>query len=139
MLGRRELSEAQVRQRLTRKGFEPDDIDSALQRLRESHAVDDARVAGAIARTETTVRRRGPHRVLRQIEAAGISRSTAQRAIEEVYGEVDADALLEAALLRRLHRGARITDDAEFARLYRYLIGQGFDAEAVVRALKARG
>jgi len=33
MLGRRELSERQVRQRLARKGHEPDAIDAAIARL----------------------------------------------------------------------------------------------------------
>ncbi len=138
MLGRRELSEAQIRQRLARKGFEPDDIDAAVERLRQSRALDDNRVAVAIARMETTIRRRGPHRVLRRIEAAGIPRAAAQKAIDEVYGELDADQLLDAALARRLKGRDRIEDDAEFARLYRYLVGQGFGAEQVLKVLHAR-
>ena len=80
MLGRRELSEAQVRQRLARKGHEPDAVDAAVDRLRAERAIDDARVAEAIAHTETTVRRRGKLRVRRQIEQAGIAPATARAA-----------------------------------------------------------
>src|SRR4051812_15236799 len=67
MLGRRELSETQVRQRLARKGHEPDAIDEAVERLRMERAIDDARVAEAIAHTETAVRGRGRLRVRQQI------------------------------------------------------------------------
>ena len=138
MLGRRELSEAQVRQRLARRGHEPDAVDAAIARLREERAIDDARVAEAIARSQTSIRRRGKQRVLRQIESAGIAPSTAQRAVDEVFGGLDPDALVEASLAKRLRGRQRIADQAEFRRLYRYLIGQGFEPDRILRALKAR-
>jgi regulatory protein len=136
-LARRELSEAQIRQRLSRRGFTSDDIDSALTRLREDGSVDDARVAGAIARSQLSIKKRGERRVRREIEAAGISSALAERAVAEVYGEVDADALLAAAIDRRLGT-RRLDDDREMARLYRYLVGQGFDSDKAMTALRAR-
>jgi len=139
MLGRRELSEAQVRQRLARKGHQPDEIDAAVDRLRRERAIDDARVAEAIAHTETTVRRRGKLRVRRQIEQAGIAPATARHAIDEVFGGVDGiddGALLEEALTRRLRGRDRLADDAEFRRLFRYLVGQGFEPDRVMAILR---
>jgi regulatory protein len=136
-LARRELSEAQIRQRLSRRGFTSDDIDSALTRLRENGSVDDARVATAIARSQLSIKKRGERRVRREIEAAGISSALAERAVAEVYGEVDADALLAAAIDRRLGT-RRLDDDREMARLYRYLVGQGFDSDKAMTALRAR-
>ena len=139
MLGRRELSEAQVRQRLARKGHQPDEIDAAVDRLRRERAIDDARVAEAIAHTETTVRRRGKLRVRRQIEQAGIAPATARHAIDEVFGGIDGiddGALLEEALTRRLRGRDRLADDAEFRRLFRYLVGQGFEPDRVMAILR---
>ena len=138
LLARRELSEMQVRQRLARKKHDPDDIDAAIARLREERALDDARVAEAIARTETSLRRRGKVRVRMQIERAGIDRSTAKRAVDAVFEGVDDDALIEAALKKRLHGRAKIADDREFQRLYRFLIGQGFEADQVMNLLSRR-
>ena len=136
-LARRELSEAQLRQRLSRRGFTPDDIDDAVTRLRQDGSVDDARVAAAIARTQLSLKRRGERRVRREIEAAGIASALAERAVAEVYAEVDADALLNAVLDRRL--GARrLDDDREMARLYRYLVGQGFESDRAMAALRKR-
>ena len=138
MLARRELSEAQVRQRLARKGHEPDAIDDAVARLLEERAIDDARVAEAIARTETAVRKRGKLRVRMQIERAGIAKATAKRAVDEVFDGIDDDALLEAALAKRLRGRDTIADDREFQRLYRYLVGQGFESDRVLKALTLR-
>ena len=137
MLGRRELSEKQVRERLARKGYEPDEVDEAVARLREERAINDQRVAEAIARTETGIRKRGKVRVRMQLERAGIAKETAKRAIDDVFGSIDDEALIDASLRKRLRGRETIADDREFARLFRYLIGQGFESDRVLRTLKA--
>jgi regulatory protein len=138
MLARRELSEAQVRQRLARKGHTEQDIDEAIARLRDERAIDDARVAEAIARTETAVKRRGKLRVRMQMQRAGIGTAIAKRAVDEVFDAIDDDALIEASLRKRLRNRETIADDREFQRLYRYLVGQGFETDRIMRALTAR-
>ena len=137
LLARRELSEAQVRQRLSRRGFTPDDIDDAVTRLRQDGSLDDARVAAAIARSQLSLKKRGQRRVRREIEAAGITSALADRAVADAYAEVDGEALLAAAIDRKLGT-RRLEDDREMARLYRYLVGQGFDADKAIFALRAR-
>ena len=136
MLARRELSESQVRQRLARRGESQASIDEAVTRLKADRSLDDERVAGAIARTETSVRGRGKRRVLQQIEAAGIAKSIAARAVDDLFQDVDADALLSASLSKRLRGRERIADEREFQRLYRYLTAQGFDSDRIVAHLK---
>ena len=138
MLARRELSESQVRQRLTRKEHSPADIDAAVARLREERAIDDARVAEAIARTETSLRRRGRLRVRMQIERAGIAKAVARKAVDDVFDRIDDDAQIQAALGKRLRGRATVADDREFQRLYRFLIGQGFESDLVMKTLRAR-
>ena len=136
MLGRRELSEAQVRQRLAKRGHDEDSIDAAVMRLKSDRSLDDARVAGAIARSEISLRKRGKLRVRRRIEAAGIAAETAQRAVDETFQEIDGDALIAAALDKRLRGRTRIEDDREFQRLYRYLASQGFESDRIVSLLR---
>ena len=102
----------------------------------EARAIDDARVAEAIAHTELSIKRRGKLRVRRQIEQAGIAPATARHAVDEVFGSLDADDLLESALAKRLRRGTNIADEREFNRLYRYLVGQGFEPDRVLALLK---
>ena len=137
MLGRRELSEQQVRQRLARKEYSQDEIDDAVARLRDERAINDQRVAEAIARTETGIRKRGKVRVRMQIERAGIAKETAKAAIDDVFETIDDEALLESSLRKRLRGRETIADQREFARLFRYLIGQGFESDRVMKALKA--
>ena len=136
MLARRELSEAQLRQRLLRRQHHPDAIEAALTRLKSERNLDDERVAGAIARSETNLKKRGRFRVTRQIEAAGIASSIAKRVVDETFAAIDGDALLTQALARRLRGRTRIDDDREFQRLYRYLVAQGFEPDRVMALLR---
>ena len=139
MLGRRELSEKQVRDRLLRRGHEDKEVEAAIDRLRAGRAIDDARVAEAIAHTATAVHRRGRLRVKRQIEQAGIAPAIARQALDAVFDGVSDKALLEAALAKRLRGRDHIADEGEFRRLFRHLIGQGFEPDRVLAALKRRG
>ena len=142
LLARRELSEAQVRDRLTRRRFEAGAIEEAVARLRRERAIDDGRTALACARTEAHVKRHGRLRALRQLEAIGIERSTARAAVAEVFAELDEDALISEVLDRRLRGG--IPPDATkdmkiLPRIHRYLLAQGFDPARVNAVMRVRG
>jgi regulatory protein len=137
MLARRELSEAQVRTRLARLGHDLPSIDAAIERLRSDRSLDDARVARAIARTESGVRKRGRLRVRQRLAAAGIAGGIADRAVEEVFAQVDEEEMLRAALDRRLGGRPRIADRRELGRLYRHLVGRGFDRDRVMTLLQS--
>ena len=138
MLARRELTERQLRERLARRGYEADHVDAAVTRLKSDRSLDDTRVAMAMARQEVSTKRHGRLRAQRQLEAAGLPSGLARTALDEVFSALDQDALIGAALGRRLRGSRAIEDEAEFRRLYRFLIGQGFDSDLVLRTLKAR-
>jgi regulatory protein len=138
LLARRELAETQLRARLIKRKFDPEDIDIAVARLRRERALDDRRTAIACARTEVRVRHHGRARVLRQIEALGIARDVARQAVAEVFTELDEAELLEQALDRRLRRGGDLRDRGIVRRVHRYLVGQGFDPSAVTGLLRRR-
>lgn len=138
LLAGRELAEAQVRHRLGRKGYSTDEVETAVLRLKAERAIDDARVAAAIAHRETSGKKRGKLRVRQALARAGIDRTIAGRAVDTVFADTDADLLIDAALARRLRGRQAINDDAEFRRLYRYLVAQGFDTDHVLRTLRAR-
>jgi regulatory protein len=138
MLARRELSEAQVRERLARREFEDGDIDAAIARLKETRALDDRRTALACARMEAHIKRHGRLRALRRVESIGVGRELARAAVAEVFGDLDEDALIQQALERRLRHGLSLEDAAVSRRVQRYLLTQGFDASRVYAAIRKR-
>src|SRR5688572_8088818 len=80
LLSARELSETQLRARLTRRQHDPHDIDQAIARLKRDRTLDDRRVARAVARMESGIKHRGRVRVMQKIRQAGIAASIAEEA-----------------------------------------------------------
>ena len=74
----------------------------------------------------------------RAIEAAGIAQTVARHVTETLFTDTDSDSLLEAALNKRLRHGRTLENEAEFGRVYRALLAQGFEPDAVRRVLEAR-
>jgi regulatory protein len=139
LLARRELSVAGLRARLEDREHPSEEIDAAIAHLLETGALDDGRVARAHARTAVTVKGRGRLRVVRELAGMGIARDVAAEAAAEVFGELDERTLIERALQKKLRGRTRIADAAEHARLYQYLMRQGFTPAGVVAALRKRG
>ena len=136
MLARRELFSIQIRERLVRKGFTENSVDDAIYRLCLEGAIDDRRAAGAYARYAAEIKSRGRRRTLRELGEFGVNTNDAQEAISEAYAGVSEAALLSRVLCRRLT--GPIETQAQFRRLYGALLRQGFEASAVVVALKSK-
>jgi regulatory protein len=135
----RELSEAQVRSRLSDAGYSDTAISTAIQQLVESRTLDDRRAATAVARTEARVRRHGPRRVMGKLMAMAIDRDLAKEIITELFGEEDEAQLLETTLDRRLRgKPERLKDPNERKKLLAYLVRQGFSAGAASAAIRQR-
>jgi regulatory protein len=138
LLAGRELSEAQMRARLTRRKFEPDAIDEAVARLQREGALDDRRAAIACARMEAHIRRHGQLRALRRLHTLGIDRGLARTAVAEVFADLNEDELIAQAIDKRLKHGASLREQTVMNRIHRYLLAQGFDAARVHAAIRTR-
>jgi SOS response regulatory protein OraA/RecX len=138
LLRRRELSEAQVRERLAEAGHKPKAIETAVAKLKQAGAIDDLRAAEAIVRTETAAKKRSKLRVRLQVERAGIAAAIARRVVDDHFATMDDDVIMEAILEKRLRGRDTISSESELQRLQRYLVGQGFEPDRVARALAAR-
>jgi SOS response regulatory protein OraA/RecX len=85
------------------------------------------------------VKGRGRLRVMRELHAMGIAKDVVAEALAEVFGDLDERALITQALQKKLRGRPRVMSAAENARLYQYLMRQGFSPAAVVAALRKQG
>ncbi len=139
LLSRREFSVSGLRARLRDREHPPGEIEAAITHLLETGALDDARVARAYVRTAVKVKGRGRLRVQRELAAMGIDKDVAAEAVGETFGDIDERALITRALQKKLRGRPRVMDRAERARLYQYLMRQGFSPGAVIAALRSLG
>ena len=137
LLGRRELSVKQLRERLLDRDHTREDVDRAIELLAENRAVDDARVASAYARTAIKIKGRGRLRVQRELHEMGIDKDVASQALAEAFGDTDERSMIVKALQKKLRGNKKIATPAEYARVYQFLMRQGFSPGAVASALRA--
>ena len=132
-------SEAELRRKLARKGFDAEVIEATISRLRDEKWLDDERFAAAFVRTRQR-KNVGPHRIRRELGAAGVDRDTIARAIaENATAESDALAALcakRARLLIRRHGPEFLRTEEGRNKLAGWLLNQGYDAALVSSAIK---
>jgi regulatory protein len=131
LLGARDRSEHEVRERLEKRGLEPPAIDTVVKRLYRYRYLDDERFADAMARR--AVRRGyGSRRVRVDLRKKGIAKAL----IDTIVGSAfeDEPALARRALSRRYKGGSG--DDKTRARAARFLLQRGFPQRLVLAILK---
>jgi regulatory protein len=136
LLARRALTVAECRSRLADRNHPDEQIDAAIAHLLESGGLDDGKLARAYARTAVETKGRGRLRVMRDLQARGVTREIAAEAIGEIFGDKDERTLVTRAVQKKLRGKARPANAAEHARLYQHLMRQGFTSDVVVSVLR---
>ena len=126
-LARQEYSENKLREKLTRKGYDEDEIEAALARLKERHYIDDrsacARQLAYLYENSTNSLRQ----VKLKLERRGFDRGL----IAECADELDVDLYeQEKAKALRVLRG-HYRPDADRQKMLGYLYRKGYDSAAL--------
>lgn len=133
LLGRRDYTVAELRQRLLAKGYVDTDVDAALDQLRAEGLQDDRRVAAAHVRTATRLKGRGPLRIKYELQARGVAPDAIDDSTSAV-SEEDVREAIERLIARQRLPHPLSREDRQ--RLFQRLIRRGFPADAVLAALK---
>lgn len=147
LLAHRSRSEAELRERLARKGFDADVIDLCVAELDERGYIDDDAFAMSFARDRVRLRPRGARAIELELRAKGVAAATARLAVERACaaeGLDEGELALRAATAwakRSLGDDAAVTGrDARLRlrrRLYGHLARRGFGGDALRAAMDA--
>ena len=137
-LGRRALTEAELRRKLVARAALPEYVDEALGRVRDLGYLDDARTAESHAYTRKELNVLGRRRVLAELRRRGVDPETAERTVDETYSGVDEVELIREHLRRKLGRRLeeKIHDPKAVQRLYASLARAGFSSGRIGEALR---
>lgn len=130
LLGARDRSEHEVRERLDKRGLESPAIDAIVKRLYRYRYLDDQRFADAMARRGLR-RGYGSRRVRLELKKKGIAKALSDSVIGAAFE--DEDALARKTLNRRYKS---VPDDKTRARAARFLLQRGFPQRLVLAILK---
>ena len=127
LLAARPRSEAEVRERLVRRGLPHDIIVHTLERLREYGYVNDAEFARFWVESRSGANPRGRYVVQRELRTKGVDQDTADAAMEALTEERSARKTAQKKV-----RSLRGLEYQEFrTRLTGYLVRRGFGYDVV--------
>jgi regulatory protein len=132
LLEARPRSERELRTRLQRKQFTPEQIDIAIKRLRDLELLNDAQFAQLWVANRQNLSPRGAQALRQELRAKGIDRQIVDTVIESnVDADSERDACTEVAR-RALRKYANEPDRATFQRKFGgFLQRRGFSFETI--------
>lgn len=135
LLGRRDYTEKEVRDRLARKGAGPQVVERVIARLIDLALIDDEQYAAAFVRSRR--RKKGILVIRRELRRKGISDDIVERVLTPVTDESQL-----AAATRIVTRHAwrfEVRDDRARSRAFAFLARRGFPPDVSGEALVASG
>lgn len=157
LLARRDLSEAEVRERLGQREYAEPEVEEAVGRLRDRGYLDDGALAKALAASRAAGRLHGPNRVADYLRRRRLPPDLIRSAVEEAFpGGAETELAKQAAERLTPSRARapaipgepgepgeedgyrrRQEERKQRERLLRRLVGRGFTWEAALAAVSA--
>ena len=138
-LARRMRSVAEMK-RLLRRRVEADTelgqalVELVIRRLKDQSYLNDSRYASAFSTFRRDNEKLGRRRVITDLKAKGVHGEVIDKAVADVYGEVNEEQLARQYLRRK--RLEKPKDQKQAARIFRQLVRAGFSAKIIFHILK---
>lgn len=137
-LARRDYAEAELRQRLLRRGVDETVAEQVLTELSDAGYVNDSRFASAWVAARGTGKGLGRRRLRQELRQKGISQDEGEAALAEYDADTELATAIETAARRlRQYPPAATADEAarQRHRLAQFLQRRGFDWETTKTAV----
>lgn len=135
LLGRRDYTAFELRQRLIDKGHDAGEVDEQIASLIADGSVNDRRVAANHVRVASQIKGRGRMRIRQELIARGVARAVADGVLAELPAEDENTAIQRFLARRKIPDG--LPAEAR-NKVFQQLLRKGFTADAISKALRHR-
>lgn len=135
ILSRRDHAESEMREKLARKGFSDEQVESAVEWLYENKLLDDAAFAYRYCQDILLSRPAGPNVLRMKLKQRGVESDVIDATLARVYEEQDQSKLASAALKSWMRMYPSKAEDKAAA--WRFLASRGFYSDAISSCLEA--
>ncbi len=140
VLAGRDHSEAELRRKLSQKGFPDTAADSVVGKLRSSGYVDDERFALAWAESAIRNGRGYGFRLKADLSRRGVAEDVITRTLQRLGDEHDENAVLADLMARKFTGFDTVhADDRQKRRVIGYFQRRGFSLAAILKVLRDAG
>ena len=137
LLSRRMHAKSELKTKALRKGYSGQTVEELLQRFEERGWVNDEEFAKSFARDKFELQRWGPVKIRSRLFSLGISRSAAERALQEINVDSDDYQVLKQLVVKRKAYFLREADVQKRKRkIANYLLRKGFSSDTIFKYLE---
>ncbi|MDH5432341.1 MAG: recombination regulator RecX [Gammaproteobacteria bacterium] len=133
LLAAREYSAKNMAEKMRSKKYQPDEIEAAIDMLKENNWLSDQRFCESFLRSKVN-QGLGKQRIVYELTSKGISQSMIQNSMNEL--EVDWLEMCLQTASRKVASSGLTNDLKDKQKLYRFLQYRGFSGEHIRTALK---
>lgn len=138
-LDRKAYATAELQQKLKLRADTSETLRQVMDKLRDYGLLNDQKFAESFATSRLEGRGHGASRVVRDLRAHRIPAKTAERAVQQIYSEVDEGALIRQYLERKYRSKDLkqfLTEEKNLASVYRRLRTAGFSTGGSISVLR---
>jgi regulatory protein len=140
LLSAKPRSESELRGRLLEKVWADEErVGRVIARLKELGYLNDEQYAASYAASRLSMKPLGRSRLRRDLQRKKVPPQVAEQALEGAYAEGREEALIEAAIAKRVRLKGRPATREETKKLYDYLLRLGFGYDLVIRKVRELG
>ncbi len=135
LLSARSYSTRKLRDKLRMKGYLAEEIDAAIEKLKEKRLLDDERYADGFVRSRIETHPRGKSALVRDLLVRGVSGSTAKQAVNDNLTEAQEFDLARDLVARKGRQYDNLDPDKRKRRLIALLSRRGFRPGTIFKVL----
>lgn len=132
LLSHRSQTEAQIREKLARKGFESIEIDPAVSYLKEINFIDDQKYADDFIRISMSYKPKGKYRLRMELKNKGVAPELIENSLEALEQD---ESLTEQALGSFLRKNKHLEREKFYTRAMSFLLRRGFSLDEAKKAV----
>lgn len=135
-LGRRDHASFEIRQKLKKKGFNDDVINSLLEELSEKDFLNDESFSIKFITDKSELNRWGRKKIESELYKKGIQRKTIQKTLNSFFDNLSQDQIcLDLVIKRKRHFLREVDPYKRKMKIYNYLAGRGFTSSDIKKAM----
>jgi regulatory protein len=136
LLGRRDHSTFELKEKAVRKGFNPDHADHILTRLEERGYLDDKEFARKFVSDKVRLSKWGPLKIKTHLRKKGVNKRDIEYALSEHTDSLELKKICVDLIGKRKEHFCRVTDDFKRTqKIAAYLQRKGFTYDTINRAM----
>ncbi len=136
-LTRRDHGEAELRRKMTGRGFPPDSVDDIIDRLKRSGYLDDAKFARRWAESAVRNGKGYGFRLRFELSRRGIAEEIASEVAEQIRAEYDEEEIITSLVARKFPGFVQQSADArQKSRVVGYLQRRGFSLTTILQVFR---